>query len=41
VPGACTPCLDEQGNRTYLGTAEIEAHIAKLQEAVDTWCGTQ
>ena len=33
--------LDEQGNRTYLGTAEIEAHIAKLQEAVDTWCGTQ
>jgi hypothetical protein len=30
--------LDAQGNRTYLSTAEIEAHVAKLQEAVASWC---
>jgi hypothetical protein len=32
--------LDAQGNRTYLTAAEIEAHVAKLQEAVESWCGT-
>lgn len=31
--------LDAQGNRTYLTAAEIEAHVAKLQEAVERWCG--
>ncbi len=30
--------LDERGNRTYLTAAQIEAHVARLQEAVDTWC---
>ncbi len=30
--------LDAQGNRTYLSTAEIEAHVAKLQQAVASWC---
>ncbi len=30
--------LDERGNRTYLTAAQIEAHVTRLREAVDTWC---
>lgn len=31
--------LDAQGNRTYLSAADIAAHVAKLREAVENWCG--
>ena len=30
--------LDDKGNRTYMTAKEIAAHVAKLQEAVDSWC---
>jgi len=30
--------LDEKGRRTYMAKDEIATHIAKLQEAVDSWC---
>jgi len=30
--------LDEKGRRAYMTKDEIAIHIAKLQEAVDSWC---
>ena len=30
--------LDEKGNRTYMTAKEMAEHVAKLQEAVDSWC---
>ena len=30
--------LDDKGNRTYMTAEQVAAHVAKLQEAVDSWC---